>query len=139
MALRYRQYLFETRPASPFTVRIGDVGGAAGCEPAELTDAISFVPDTGAELAPLSNVGAASSLPAGTAVDPRWRACGGATLDAKPRVGRSPSKPDPANGSPPTDVTLDAGVGCWPAFSVYVRTLLAFEVEPVIPSDAGAA
>src|SRR5262249_14358983 len=71
MALRYRQYLFETRPASPFTLRIGDAGGAAGCEPAEPTDAISFALDDGAELAALSNAGAASPVPPGTVADPR--------------------------------------------------------------------
>ena len=49
------------------------------------------------------------------AVDPRWGACGGATLDVNPRVGRSPSKPDPASGSPPSEATLDADAGCWPA------------------------
>lgn len=112
MALRYRQYLFETRPTSPFTLRIGEAGGAAGCDPAGPTDAISFAPDAGAELAPVSSIGAPSSLPRGAAAEPRWDACGGGTLDANPRVGRSLSKPDPANGSPPSEATLVAGAGC---------------------------
>jgi hypothetical protein len=138
MALWYRQYLFETRPARPFTLRTGDTGGVAGCEPAGPTDAISFAPDAGAELALVFGIDAASPLPLGTAADPRSAARGGATLDANPRVGRSLSKPDPANGSPPSAATLGAGAGCWPASVAYVRTPAPFELECGVPSEAEA-
>jgi len=138
IALRYRQYLLETRPAKPFTLRTGDAGGVAGCEPTGPTDAISSAPDAGAELALIFGIDVASPLPLGTAADGRGDDCGGATLDANPRVGRSPSKPDPANGSPPSEATVDAGVGCWPEFVAYARTLAPFELDGAVPFETEA-
>ena len=60
-------------------------------------------------------------------------------LDANPRVGRSPSKPDPANGSPPTDAMPDAVAGCWPELVAYDRTPPPLDVEFAMPSGDGAA
>src|SRR6185437_13354702 len=97
---------------------------------------ISSAPDAGTELALSFGIAAASPLPLGTATDARGDDCGGATLDANPRVGRSLSNPDPANGSPPSEATLGAGAGGWPALVAYVRTAALFELECGVPSEA---
>ena len=48
MALRYRRiFVREPGPANRFTLRIDAAGGAAGCDPAGPTDAISFAPEDG--------------------------------------------------------------------------------------------